>query len=700
MVGTYNYWMVVLSIAVAILASYAALNLATRITASKGATARAWLLGGAFSMGTGIWSMHFLGMLAFSLPIPMGYDVPVTLLSMLIAILVSGFALYVVSRETLRWPRLLLAGTLMGTGIAAMHYTGMAAMQMSPPIAYNPLLFATSIVIAIAASLAALWIAFTLRDNFGWMRYAQLGAAVIMGFAITGMHYTGMAAARFAPNSICLASPLADNSWMAGTIAALTFIILCATLALSVLDARMASKTARMVESLKAANDELQRLALHDPLTKLPNRVLLEDRLNQALVHSQRHNTVFAILFVDLDRFKTVNDSLGHFIGDALLRAVAARLQNLVRAEDTVSRLGGDEFVVLLQEIASVADAVATADKILEGLGLVFRVHAHELFITPSIGISVFPAHGQNAQTLLTSADAAMYSAKKLGRNNAQIFAPEMNTSFPERLKLENDLRQALKRREFELHYQPKVDIQLGRIVGMEALLRWKHPDRGLVSPIDFIPLAEETGLIVPIGGWVLEEACNQNKAWQNMGLGKLSVAVNISAVQFRQKDLLETIAFALTKSGLAPEYLEIEITESTVMHNASEAIVTLERLRKSGVMISIDDFGTGYSSLSYLKSFPISTLKIDRSFIREISEDTSDAAIVRAIIGLAHNLRLRVVAEGVETRQQLDFLRSLESDEYQGYYFSRPIPASEFERFLRENTASPQKSVRKSEQA
>lgn len=293
-----------------------------------------------------------------------------------------------------------------------------------------------------------------------------------------------------------------------------------------------------------------------------------------------------------------------------------------------------------------------------------------------------------------------MYSAKKLGRNNAQIFGPEMNTSFPERLKLENDLRQALKRREFELHYQPKVDIQLGRIVGMEALLRWKHPDRGLVSPIDFIPLAEETGLIVPIGGWVLEEACNQNKAWQNMGLGKLSVAVNISAVQFRQKDLLETIAFALTKSGLAPEYLEIEITESTVMHNASEAIVTLERLRKSGVMISIDDFGTGYSSLSYLKSFPISTLKIDRSFIREISEDTSDAAIVRAIIGLAHNLRLRVVAEGVETRQQLDFLRSLESDEYQGYYFSRPIPASEFERFLRESTASPQKSVRKSEQA
>jgi diguanylate cyclase (GGDEF)-like protein len=700
MIGTYDYWMVILSIAVAILASYAALNLATRITASKGVTARTWLLGGAFSMGTGIWSMHFLGMLAFSLPIPMGYDIPVTLLSMLIAILVSGFALYVVSRETLRLPRLLVAGALMGTGIAAMHYTGMAAMQMSPPIVYDPLLFATSVVIAIAASLAALWIAFTLRDNSGWMRYAQLGAAIIMGFAITGMHYTGMAAARFAPNSLCLANPLADNSWMAGTIAILTFIILCATLALSVLDARMASKTAKIVESLKAANDELQRLALQDPLTKLPNRVLFEDRLNQALVHAQRHNTVFAILFVDLDRFKTVNDSLGHFIGDELLRAVAARLQKLVRAEDTVSRLGGDEFVVLLREITDVSDAATAADKILAGLGLAFRVHTHELFITPSIGISVFPAHGQNGQTLLTSADAAMYSAKKLGRNNVQIFAPEMNTSFPERLQLENDLRQALKRREFELHYQPKVDMQLGRIVGMEALLRWRHPQRGLVPPIEFIPLAEDTGLIVPIGRWVLEEACSQNKAWQNRGLGKLCVAVNISAVQFRQKDLLDTIAHALTRSGLAPEYLEVEITESTVMHNASEAIVTLERLRKSGVMISIDDFGTGYSSLSYLKSFPIDTLKIDRSFIREISEHTSDAAIVRAIIGLAHNLRLRVVAEGVETKQQVEFLRSLESDEYQGYYFSRPIPASEFERFLRETSAALPKLMRQTSQA
>ncbi|HUS12967.1 MAG TPA: EAL domain-containing protein, partial [Pyrinomonadaceae bacterium] len=423
----------------------------------------------------------------------------------------------------------------------------------------------------------------------------------------------------------------------------------------------------------------------HDPLTKLPNRALLEDRLNQALVYSSRHSTVCAILFVDLDRFKTVNDSLGHFVGDELLKAVAARLESLVRKEDTVSRLGGDEFVILLREIFSAENAAAVAGKILAGLNQVFRIHTHELIVTPSIGVSLFPIHGRTAQALLNSADAAMYSAKKQGRNNVQVFSSDMKTAFPERLKLETDLRRALERREFELHYQPMVDVKSGRILGMEALLRWNHPQKGLVPPAEFIPLAEETGLIVPIGRWVIEEACRQSKAWQNKGLGKLRVSVNISAVQFKQKDLLDTVAGALSQSGLAPQYLEVEITESTVMQNASEAALTLEQLSRSGVLISIDDFGTGYSSLSYLKSFPINTLKIDRTFIREISEDRQDVAIVRAIIGLAHNLRLKVVAEGVETQQQLDLLRYLETDEYQGYYCSRPLPAAEFARLMRD---------------
>lgn len=686
MTATYNYWLVLVSLLVAILASYTALDLTTRITASRADNAaRAWLLGGAVSMGTGIWSMHFVGMLAFSLPIAIGYDIPVTIASMLIAVVVSGFALFTVTRDTLSWRNLVVGGVLMGFGISAMHYTGMAAMKMDPPIFYDPALFAASVVIAIIASHAALWIAFSLRRASRWTKYAKPVAAGIMGCAIVGMHYTGMAAAHFSPESICLTAPFMDNLWMAGTIAGITFIILGGTLGLSVIDARMASHTAKMAASLKQANDELQRLALHDPLTKLPNRNLLEDRIGQAIAHAERGKLLGAVMFVDLDRFKLINDSLGHFVGDELLRAVASRLQAAVRAEDTVSRLGGDEFVILLREMAAADDAHKMAAKMLHVLREPFRVHDQELFVTSSIGISLFPLHGNAAQTLITQADAAMYHAKQAGRNNFRVFAAEMSTFFPQRLSLENDLRRALTGGEFELHYQPKADIRHDRLVGMEALIRWRHPDKGIISPLEFIPLAEETGLIIPIGRWVINEACRQNKAWQDAGLPKLRIAVNISGAQFRQKELVGWIADALAANHMAPEYLEIEITESVVMENAADAVVTLEKLNRMGIQLSIDDFGTGYSSLSYLKRFPIDKLKIDRSFIRDISSDEDDAAIVRATIGLAHNLRLTVVAEGVETEDQLEVLRSLGCDEYQGYYRGKPLPPEQFEQCLRD---------------
>src|SRR5260221_4617597 len=411
----------------------------------------------------------------------------------------------------------------------------------------------------------------------------------------------------------------------------------------------MASKTAKMAASLQEANAELQRMVLHDALTKLPNRVLLADRVEQAIQGCKRSSTQCAVLFVDLDRFKTVNDSLGHFVGDELLRAVAERLRSSVRLEDTVSRLGGDEFVILLRNVGQADDAAQVARKIIEVVSLPIRAHGHEMHVTCSLGISLYPHHGESAETLITSADVAMYHVKKSRRNDFEFFTAEMKSFFPKRLALENELRKALELGQFVLHYQPQVDVMSGALTGVEALLRWHHPERGMVQPAEFIPLAEETGLIVPLGRWVLHEACSQNKAWQNQGLQNLRVAVNISGVQFQQKDLVDSIAQALKVSALDPRCLELEITESVIMHNASEAIVMLEKLSRMGVDISIDDFGTGYSSLSYLKRVKIDKLKIDHGFIRHVSSDQDDAAIVKAIIALAHSLRLRVVAAGVE---------------------------------------------------
>jgi diguanylate cyclase (GGDEF)-like protein len=683
MSGTYNQWVVLLSLLVAILASYTALDLASRITASTGAAAVSWLLGGAFAMGMGIWSMHFIGMLAFSLPIPMAYNVAITAASMVIAIVVSGFALFTVSRHTLSARNLAAGGVLMGIGICSMHYTGMAAMEVSPAIHYDRWLFAASVAIAIAAATTALWMSFTLRSHGARRVHARLGSAVIMGIAIVGMHYTGMAAANFAPGTICASGDIANNSWMAGTIAVITFLILCGTLSLSVLDARMESKTSQMASSLREVNEALQHMVLHDALTKLPNRILLEDRVQQALEECRRSRDRLAILFVDLDRFKTLNDSLGHYAGDAVLRNVADRLRGGVRAEDTVSRLGGDEFVVLLKRIAGPDEAAQVARKLMEELARPMLVNDHDLRIGSSIGIALFPEHGDSSNRLISNADAAMYHVKKTGRSNHAFFTPEMSTFFPRRLKLENELRAALERNQFVLHYQPKVDMRSGRIVGVEALVRWRHPQRGLVAPAEFIPFAEETGLIVPIGNWVLQEACLQNRAWQEHGIIETPVAVNISGLQFQQSGLVETVSGALRMSGLEPRFLELEITESVVMQNAAEAIVMLEELHAMGVRLSIDDFGTGYSSLNYLKRFPIDKLKIDQSFIRDISVDADDAAIVQAIVALAHGLRLRVVAEGVERPEQLDFLRALGNDEYQGYLYSVPLAPDELEKRL-----------------
>ena len=688
MSGTYSYWLVLLSVLVATLASYTALDLASRITAAKGRAALLWLVGGAFSMGTGIWSMHFIGMLAFSLPVPMGYDAPVTLLSMLIAIVASGFALYTVSRDTLAVRNLLWGGVLMGIGIASMHYTGMAAMQTSPPIQYDPLLFCASIVIAISASLAALWIAFTLRTESVWMIYAKYAAAVIMGAAITGMHYTGMAAARFAADTICLTGPLVDNSWMAGTIALVTFLILSTTRVLSVLDARMATHTARMAKSLQKANAELKHMVLHDPLTHLPNRLLLEDRIGQAIGGCQRAGTRCAALFVDLDRFKSVNDSLGHFVGDELLRAVAERLQNGLRREDTLGRLGGDDFV-LLQPVKNVDEAGVLAQRILAALARPFEVEGETLGVAASIGISVYPSDGRDFAELLKNADAAMYHAKESGRGTFRFFSPALNARAMERLRLENELRGALGRGELLLHWHPVLKGQ-GLIAGAEALVRWNHPERGLLQPEEFVPLAEECGLIRAVGEWTLERAVSQAGAWSRKLPGRPWVAVNVSAQELAQGDAYyEKVRTCLRDNMLDGDRLELEVTERVLMSNLAENLDTLRQIGSLGVRFAIDDFGTGYSSLAYLRILPVHKIKIDRSFLREIETHPADEAIVRAIAAMASTLGIEIAAEGVENEAQLKRLLALGCEQWQGHHFSQPVEAPAFEKLALSQTRS-----------
>lgn len=680
LVGTSNSALVVVSTAVAILAAFTAIGMVNRVRAATSITAtRAWLCGGAVALGLGIWSMHFVGMLAFSLPIEMGYDTTLTLLSLATAILCSAIALWAICQPGLPRYRLLAAGVIMGLGISCMHYVGMAAMKMEPSIDYDPIWLTGSVVVAIVAACLSLWLIYRLRLDIPSPYLSRCLAATMVGVAIVVTHYIGMLAARFPVESVSRATNAGlSTSQLAITVSLITLAVLAIALVIAVLDSRLEARTAALASSLAKANEELVQLALHDTLTKLPNRILLEDRLMQAIESAHRQNSHFAVLFFDLDGFKAVNDAYGHHTGDALLIDLAVRIRGCLRTQDTVARLGGDEFIVL-SEVILPTDAANVADRLVDAIAQPVLVYGHEVLVTSSVGIAVYPNDGHDIHTLLTNADAAMYHAKRLGGTGYSFFEPSMNADAHEQIELLHDLRLAQERGELALHYQPKFEAPSGPVLGAEALLRWNHPRRGLVGPDKFIPVAEKTGLILAIGEWVINEACRQMREWIDMGHGQWNIAVNISSLQFAHVGLVHTVQTALERHNVSPSSLTLEVTESTAMRDAEASMTVLKRLSHLGVTISIDDFGTGYSSLLYLKRLPATELKIDRGFINQLEHDSDDAAIVSAIVALGQKLNFRIVAEGVETVAQQSFLTGLGCNSLQGFLLGKPVPASEF---------------------
>ena len=525
--------------------------------------------------------------------------------------------------------------------------------------------------IAFGGAAVALWRARKRRVGIG---FPVLGAAFIV-YALEQVHYVALGLIRV------LSGRVVEYVIYLGYI---DFLIQ-SMMAIGMIACLLEDES----EAAKLAANEIEHLAYHDALTGLPNRPLFIDRLIVAIAQANRAHQKLAVFFLDLDRFKDINDSLGHTMGDTLLKAVADRIRRCIREGDTVARFGGDEFTLLIPKIDNIEDAAKIAVKINENLKMPFFVNERELFVTTSIGVSIYPADGADPETLVRNADTAMYRAKEQGRDNYQLYAPAMNERAVERIELENTLRKAISERHLVLHYQPQVNAGTGAVIGVEALVRWQHPEKGLVSPAHFIAVAETSGLIVPIGEWVLRTACAQLKQWQESMGADFTVAVNLSARQFQQPELVDMIREAIQETGIEPGHLEVEITESNAMQNAENTMFILRELKALGVRISMDDFGTGYSSLNYLKRFPIDTLKLDRSFVKDVTTDPSDAAIVTAVIEMAHSLSISVVAEGVEREEQLDFLRRQGCDTIQGFLFSKPLPAPDLEVFVTERRAA-----------
>ena len=673
---TWDSVLICVSLIVVFIASFTALDTAGRVAVTRGWSTRFWLLVGGIAMGIGVWAMHFIGMLAMMLPMMMRYDTRLTILSLLVAILASVLAFgQTVGGLHLTRQRLLCGTLILGAGVVVMHYLGMYALLIEPQPKWNALLVALSVLIAFAASGLALWLAFHLRQGDHHLMLMRGLASLVMGIAIAGMHYVGMAAAEFSHSSMMQPHGV-SNAGLAVWVTLITLTILGITLLSSMLDAQL--RATRLATRLNRANQELRQLAMHDNLTTLPNRVMLEQQLDLAIKQAMINEHRFAVIYMDLDGFKAVNDTWGHHVGDRLLVAVAERLRSQLSNTMLLVRLGGDEFVLMAE--CDISAACQLAQKLVKVISSPFELDRYVLHVSLSAGIAIFPLHGRNRQELLFNADAAMYHTKHSGRNGWCLFEPAMSAATQHQLELANDLWEAIEREQMRLFYQPKFCSGGTRLMGFEALLRWQHPQRGLLTPELFLPRAEKTGQIIALGNWVIGEACRQLRIWHNQGHSDWTVSVNLSALQFHQRDLLTILTQTLARYQLPGSALMLEITEAIAMRDPAFSQQRIRELQQAGVSVAIDNFGIGYANLLHLKDLDASELKIDRSFINCLRPGSEDATVVSAMLTLAQSLNLRMVAEGVETEEQQHLLTSLGFDALQGYLLGKPTPADRVE--------------------
>lgn len=667
--------LIAISYLVAFIASFVALDSAGKIPLSSRKAALFWRIAGGVTLGIGIWSMHFIGMLSMQMPMMMSYDLWLTLASLGVAVVASATALNIaVAGKKLSPFRLIFATAILSAGVVSMHYIGMAALMLDGSIIWDRRLVGLSVVVAVVASGTALWLAFRLRDKHKGVFINRILAAFVMGAAICAMHYTGMSAAQFQEMAHTLPGGIGElglSIWVSVT----TLCLLGLMLIISLIDSHR--RTSRLTDNLQQLNRQLELQARFDALTGLANRHQMDLRMQDCLRSALLSKKPFAVIFLNVDHFKRVNDTWGHSVGDELLITVAQRITARLTREMTLARLGGDAFILLVPECDDDRlNALVTA--LLEDVRRPLSVCGHTLSTTISAGVSLYPKDGETLHELKLKADAALHRVKEEGRNGWAIYRAEMSTAIPAKPGFLQELSQALERDQFELWYQPTWHAGEKTIHGFEALLRWRHPEQGVVLPNLFIPSLEQTGLIIPVGNWAIEAACRQLHFWTEQGFSQWTLSLNLSPIQFEQPDIFQIISSMLEKYSLSPSRLILEVTESTALKNLDRRIELLNAFNHAGIVVSIDDFGTGYSNLLMLSVLPAKELKIDRSFVTSMLENEKSYKLVETIISIARTMEMNVVAEGIETEEQQAVLTRLGCDYLQGYLFSRPLPAEQ----------------------